>query len=120
MQNFPLHYTVGVFIDGDVGKGHHHAVALDRNGRRLYNTALPNTEVAHKAFASAADLAADAGLAPVTRRSGSSIRGEHPSRRGIKVLKRALFLSAFAALRDPISGLTTPEKSSRVSATTKR
>ncbi|MDH6147989.1 hypothetical protein OKW46_001914 [Paraburkholderia sp. WSM4179] len=46
-------------------------------------------------------LAAYAGLAPVTRRSGSSIRGEYPSRRGNKVLKRALFLSAFAALRDP-------------------
>ncbi|KVD40503.1 hypothetical protein WI84_07720 [Burkholderia ubonensis] len=49
------------------------------------------------------NLAAYAGLAPVTRRSGSSIRGEHPSRRGNKVLKRALFLSAFAALRDPVS-----------------
>lgn len=61
------------------------------------------TEVAHKAFASTAHLAAYAGLAPVTRRSGSSIRGEHPSRRGNKVLKRALFLSAFAALRDPTS-----------------
>ena len=61
------------------------------------------TEVAHKAFASATHLAAYAGLAPVTRRSGSSIRGEHPSRRGNKVLKRALFLSAFAALRDPVS-----------------
>ncbi len=61
------------------------------------------TEVACRAFASAAHLAAYAGLAPVTRRSGSSIRGEHPSRRGNKRLKRALFLSAFAALRDPIS-----------------
>ncbi|MUV29050.1 IS110 family transposase [Burkholderia thailandensis] len=61
------------------------------------------TEVAHKAFASAAHLATYAGLAPVTRRSGSSIRGEHPARRGNKVLKRALFLSAFAALRDPVS-----------------
>ena len=61
------------------------------------------TEVAHKAFASAASavhLAAYAGLAPVTRRSGASIRGEPSSRRGNKVLKRALFLSAFAALRD--------------------
>jgi len=61
------------------------------------------TEVVAKAFASAAHLAAYAGLAPVTRRSGSSIRSEHPSRRGNKVLKRALFLSAFAALRDPVS-----------------
>jgi transposase len=39
----------------------------------------------------------------VTRRSGSSIRGEHPSRRGNKILKRALFLSAFAALHNPLS-----------------
>jgi hypothetical protein len=29
--------------------------------------------------------------------------GEHPSRRGNKILKWALFLSAFAALRDPVS-----------------
>lgn len=61
------------------------------------------TEVACRAFASAAHLAAYAGLAPITRRSGSSIRGEHLSRRGNKTLKGALFLSAFAALRDPIS-----------------
>jgi transposase len=60
-------------------------------------------DVASRAFASAAHMASYAGLAPVTRRSGSSIRGEHPSRRGNKQLKRALFLSAFAALRDPIS-----------------
>ncbi|HGA5440711.1 TPA: transposase [Salmonella enterica subsp. enterica serovar Eastbourne] len=61
------------------------------------------TEVACRAFASAAHLAAYAGLAPATRRSGSSIRGEHPSRRDNKILKRALFLSVFAALREPIS-----------------
>ncbi len=61
------------------------------------------TEVTTRAFVSAAHLAAYAGLAPVTRRSGSSIRGEHPARRGNKVRKRALFLSAFAALRDPVS-----------------
>ena len=52
------------------------------------------------AFPTAGHLAAYAGLAPVTRRSGSSIRGEHPSRAGNKHLKRALFLSAFAALHD--------------------
>ena len=55
------------------------------------------------AFATAGHLAAYAGLAPVTRRSGSSIRGEHPSRGGNKHLKRALSLSAFAALHDPDS-----------------
>jgi transposase len=40
---------------------------------------------------------------PATRSSGSSIRGEQPSRRGNKQLKRAFFLSAFAALADPVS-----------------
>lgn len=59
------------------------------------------TEVACRAFASTAHLAAYAGLAPVTRRSGSSIRGERPSRRGNKTLKRALFLST----RPDIQGL---------------
>lgn len=55
-------------------------------------------------FPSAAHLAAYAGLAPATRSSGSSIRGEQPSRRGgNKQLKRAFFLSAFAALADPVS-----------------
>lgn len=54
-------------------------------------------------FPSAAHLAAYAGLAPATRNSGSSIRGEQPSRRGNKQLKRAFFLSAFAALSDPAS-----------------
>ena len=49
-------------------------------------------------------LASYAGLAPVTRRSGSSIRGEHVSHGGNKRLKRAMFLSAFASLRsDPVS-----------------
>jgi transposase len=55
------------------------------------------------AFATPGHLAAYAGLAPVTRRSGTCIRGEHPPRGGNKALKRAFFLSAFAALRDPDS-----------------
>jgi transposase len=55
------------------------------------------------AFPTAGHLAAYAGLAPVTRRSGSSIRGEHPNRGGNKNLKRAFFLSAFASLHDPVS-----------------
>jgi transposase len=55
------------------------------------------------AFPTAAHLAAYAGLAPVTRRSGSSIRGETRSRRGNSTLKNALFLSAFASLKDPTS-----------------
>ena len=55
------------------------------------------------AFATPGHLAAYAGIAPVTRRSGSSIRGEHPARGGNKHLKRAFYLAAFAALRDPAS-----------------
>lgn len=55
------------------------------------------------AFPTAAHLAAYAGLAPVTRRSGTSIKGETRSQRGNHALKSALFLSAFAALADPTS-----------------
>jgi hypothetical protein len=44
-------------------------------------------------FHTSGHLAAYAGLAPVTRRSGTSIRGEHPPKGGNKQLKRAFFLS---------------------------
>jgi transposase len=40
-------------------------------------------------FPTSGHLAAYAGLAPVTRRSATSIRGEHPPRGGNKQLKRA-------------------------------
>lgn len=39
----------------------------------------------------------------MTWRSGTSIRGDHPSKKGNKSLKRVFFLSAFAALKDPLS-----------------
>ena len=35
---------VSVFVGLDVGKGEHHAVALDRGGNRLFDKALPNDE----------------------------------------------------------------------------
>jgi transposase len=54
-------------------------------------------------FKTSAHLAAYAGIAPVTRSSGSSIKGEHPARTGNRKLKRAFFLAAFAALHDPTS-----------------
>ena len=55
-------------------------------------------------FPSAAHLAAYAGLAPATRQSGHSIRGEHAPRGGNRRLKSALFLSGFSVLRsDPLS-----------------
>lgn len=55
------------------------------------------------AFPTSAHLAAYAGLAPVTRRSGSSIRGEVPPRRGNRLLKHASSLAAFASLANPPS-----------------
>lgn len=54
-------------------------------------------------FPTSGHLAAYAGMAPVTRRSGTSIRAEHPPRGGNKNLKRAFFLAAFASLHDPTS-----------------
>ena len=54
-------------------------------------------------FANGSRLASYAGLAPVTRQSGSSLRAEARSRRGNHRLKNAMFLAAFASLRDPAS-----------------
>ncbi|GAA2355208.1 hypothetical protein SVIO_108760 [Streptomyces violaceusniger] len=54
-------------------------------------------------FPTAAHLASYAGLAPTTKSSGTSIHGEHAPRGGNRQLKRAMFLSAFAALHDPPS-----------------
>ena len=54
-------------------------------------------------FATAGHLTAYAGLAPVTRQSGPTIRGERQPRRGNRALKSALYLSAFASLKDPTS-----------------
>jgi transposase len=54
-------------------------------------------------YPSAAHLASYAGLAPTTRQSGTSIHGEHAPRGGNRQLKRAMFLSAFAALHDSAS-----------------
>ncbi len=50
------------------------------------------------AVKSSAHLAAYAGIASTTRKSGTSINGEHPTRAGNRKLKRAFFLAAFAPL----------------------
>jgi len=50
-------------------------------------------------FDSGAKLASYAGLAPVLRQSGSSLKSVSRSRRGNHRLKNALFLAAFAAIR---------------------
>jgi transposase len=55
-------------------------------------------------FHTSGHLAAYAGIAPVTRRSGTSIGGEYPARSGSKELKNALFRSAcIASCHDPVS-----------------
>lgn len=54
-------------------------------------------------FANGSKLASYAGFAPVTRQSGTSLKGESKSRRGNHRLKNAMFLAAFASLRDPES-----------------
>jgi transposase len=54
-------------------------------------------------FADGSRLASYTGLAPVTRQSGKSINGGSQSRRGNHRLKNAMFLAAFASLRDPAS-----------------
>lgn len=77
------------------------------------------TEVTGKHFATAAHLASYAGIAPAIRRSGTSIRGEHTSGSGNKKLKRALFLSAFAALHHPPSRVYYNCKRAKASATTR-
>lgn len=54
-------------------------------------------------FKTPAHLAAYAGLGPTPRQSGTSIRGNVPSRHGNHRLKDAFFLAAFASLRHPPS-----------------
>lgn len=54
-------------------------------------------------FANGSKLASYAGLAPVTKQSGTSIRSEAKSRRGNHRLKNATFLAAFASIRHPDS-----------------
>ncbi|OKA16040.1 hypothetical protein BS618_05635 [Rhodococcus erythropolis] len=57
----------------------------------------------HRSFRDAGALAVYAGVAPRTHRSGTSVKGEHRQHSGNARLKRAKYLSAFAALKDPIS-----------------
>ncbi len=52
-------------------------------------------------FPTAAHLASYIGLAPTTKSSGTWIHGEHAPRSGNRQRKRAMLLSAFAALHGP-------------------
>ncbi len=54
-------------------------------------------------FPTGSNLASYAGLAPVDRKSGSSLNAASRSQRGNHRLKNAMFLAAFASLRSPDS-----------------
>jgi len=68
-------------------------------------------------FATAGHLASYAGLAPAPRISGSSIRGEQPSRHGNKQLKQTFFLALSAPLADPAPAPTTTANAPRAKPT---
>ena len=44
------HDQVDIFIGVDVGKSNHHAVAIDRNGKKLLDRALPQDEAKLRAI----------------------------------------------------------------------
>ena len=50
MTDIEQHDSVQVFVGVDVGKGTPHAVALDRKGKRLLDSALPNDETTLRAL----------------------------------------------------------------------
>src|SRR5438034_1164921 len=50
MTDIEQHDSVQVFVGIDVGKGAHHAAALDRKGKRLLDSALPNDETKLRAL----------------------------------------------------------------------
>lgn len=80
-----------------------HRVLTSMPGVGVRTTARLLTEVIGKDFKTPGHLASYAGIAPTTRRSGSSIRGEFANRGGNKRLKSTLFNSAFASLSHPPS-----------------
>ena len=80
-----------------------HQVLTSMPGVGVRTTARILTEVIGKDFKTPGHLASYAGIAPTTRRSGSSIRGEFANRGGNKRLKSTLFNSAFASLSHPPS-----------------
>ncbi len=80
-----------------------HPVLTSMPGVGVRTAARILTEVVGKNFKTAGHLASYAGIAPTTRRSGTSIRGEFANRGGNKRLKSTLFNSAFASLHHPPS-----------------
>jgi len=50
MADIEQQERIEVFVGVDVGKGTHHAVALDLTGKRLLDSALPNDEAKLRGF----------------------------------------------------------------------
>ena len=75
------------------------AVIRSMPGMGVRTSARILTEVVGKDFKDASHLASYAGIAPVDRKSGTSIKRTQASRRGNKAFKRVLFLSAFDSLK---------------------
>jgi transposase len=86
---------MGILLDGDATA----RALLTMPGIGVRTAAILLVIVDVLLFKSVDKLASFAGLAPKTRQSGTSIKGETASRSGNRALKSALFLSALAALK---------------------
>jgi len=78
MTDIEQHDSVQVFVGVDVGKGAHHAVALDRKGKRLLDSALPNDETKLRASRQCAASQAPADSPPTRLRHAPPQPEVHP------------------------------------------
>lgn len=99
--------------------GRHSRSALESPDIGAMTGGIILAEVRGKAFQAAGHVASCAGVAPVTRNSGTSIRGEHRSKRGNKKLTGAMHLAAFASLRKPASRTYYDRNAPRACTTTR-
>ena len=80
-----MHDGYGVFLGLDVGKDDHHAVALDPDGKRLHDAALPNDEARLRAAVrQARPLTAECWSWSTSPPRSAPCRSRSPGRAGIK------------------------------------
>src|SRR5665811_1153993 len=75
------------------------AILMSLSGFHTRTVARTVVELDGKVFASAAQLASYAGVAPVTKQSGTSLKHQIRNRHGNKPLRQAWYMAAFASLR---------------------
>src|SRR5665811_463362 len=75
------------------------AILMSLSGFHTRTVARTVVELDGKVFASAAQLASYAGVAPVTKQSGTSLKHHIRNRQGNKPLRQAWYMAAFASLR---------------------